>query len=191
MEKALIKGIKAMKLNRYPDAGCSELKKVISKYTAVGTDSIAVGNGSDELIHMVLQAFTDCGDTIAVQNPTFSMYKIYGTVCGTRIWEYDLNSNFEAEIDGFIKGIQRERPKIVFLCNPNNPTGGRIKLEEIEKILKNTCVIIVVDEAYFEFSGLTAAGLLRNTKTSLIPGPFFQSFGLAGLRVGYMLASPE
>jgi histidinol-phosphate aminotransferase len=151
VEEALIKRIKAMEFNRYPDSGCTELKAAISRYTDINVDSIGIGNGSDELINLVLQTFINPGDTIAVYNPSFTMYKIYGTICGARIWEYDLDSNFEFRIDKFIQDLQTEKPKIVFLCNPNNPTGRRLELSEIEQILRSTEGIVLVDEAYFEF----------------------------------------
>ena len=190
VEEALIKRLKALRLNRYPDNDYANLKKAISKYTSVDTRSICIGNGSDELIHMALQAFTDPGDIIAVQNPTFPMYKVYGTICGVRVWEYNLDGNFEMKSDEFINCIQREKPRIVFLCNPNNPTGIKLELQEIEEILKRIDGIVIVDEAYFEFSGLTAAGLLPGYENLIILRTFSKALGLAGLRVGYMLASP-
>jgi histidinol-phosphate aminotransferase len=191
VEKALIKRVKTMEFNRYPDSGCTDLKTAISRYTGIGTESISIGNGSDELIHMVLQAFIDPGDTIAVHNPTFSMYKIYGTICGARTWEYNLDSNFEIKLDEFIDCLQKEKPKVVFLCNPNNPTGRRLELSEIEQILKRVEGIVLVDEAYYEFSGLSAAGLLSRYDNLIILRTFSKALGLAGLRVGYMLACPS
>ncbi len=190
VEGALIKRIKAMEFNRYPDSNCTALKTSVSKYTSVDTASIGIGNGSDELISVLLQTFIDPGDTIAVQNPSFSMYKIYGSICGARIWEYNLNSNFKMKLDEFIAGLQKEKPKVIFLCNPNNPTGGKLELTEIEQVLKNTGGIVVVDEAYYEFSGLTAAELLKKYENLIILRTFSKAFGLAGLRIGYMLADP-
>ncbi|MHB1392749.1 MAG: histidinol-phosphate transaminase [Clostridia bacterium] len=187
----LIKRIKAMELNRYPDSNCTELKTAISRYTGIDTDSIGIGNGSDELISVLLQTFINPGDTIAVHNPSFSMYKIYGAICGARIWEYNLDSNFGMKPEEFISCLQRERPKIVFICNPNNPTGSRFELSDIEQILKKVDGIVIVDEAYFEFSGLTAAGLLSSYDNLIILRTFSKAFGLAALRVGYMLACPS
>jgi histidinol-phosphate aminotransferase len=189
--KALIKRIKAMEFNRYPDSGCVALKKAISKYTGIDTSSIGVGNGSDELINVVLQTFIEPGDTIAVQNPTFSMYKIYGSICGARILEYNPDSNFEIKLEEYIACLQKENPKMAFLCNPNNPTGKRLELAEIEQILESFSGMVVVDEAYYEFSGMTAAGLLPKYENLVILRTFSKAFGLAGLRVGYMLADPS
>lgn len=190
VEKALIKRIKTMNFNRYPDSDCADLKTAISRYTGIDAESISAGNGSDELIHMVLQVFIDPGDTVAVHNPTFSMYKIYGTICGARIWEYNLDSNFEIKLDEYLDCLQKEKPKVVILCNPNNPTGRRLELSEIEQVLRMVDGIVLVDEAYFEFSGLTAAGLLSEYDNLIILRTFSKALGLAGLRVGYMLACP-
>lgn len=190
VEEALIKSIKAMKFNRYPDSDYTELKGEISKYAGIEKQSICVGNGSDELISLVLQAFINPGDTIAIYNPTFAMYRIYGSICGARIWKYDLDGNFELKPDEFIASLQEQKPKLVFLCNPNNPTGKELALSEMEEILKNTAGIVVVDEAYFEFSGVTALGLLSGYDNLIILRTFSKAFGLAGLRIGYMLANP-
>lgn len=191
VQKALIKRIESMEFNRYPDSECTALKTAVSKYTGVDTASIGIGNGSDELISVLLQTFIEPGDTIAVHNPSFSMYKIYGTICGARIWEYNLDSDFKMKLDEYITCIQKKKPKVIFLCNPNNPTGGRLELMEIEQILKNAAGIVVVDEAYYEFCGLTAAGLLSRYKNLIIMRTFSKAMGLAGLRVGYMLACPR
>jgi len=190
VEEALIKSIKAMKFNRYPDSDYTELKAAISRYAGIDPGSICIGNGSDELISLVLQTFIDPGDTIAIYNPTFAMYKIYGSICGARIWKYDLDNDFELNLDEFIQGLEAEKPKLVFLCNPNNPTGKMLALSDIEEILKNTAGIVVVDEAYFEFSGVTALGLLSAYDNLIILRTFSKAFGLAGLRIGYMLAGP-
>ena len=191
LKEALIKGIKEMDFNRYPDSSGIDLRKAISRYTGIDTESICIGNGSDELISLLLQTFIEPGDTIAIYNPTFGMYMMYGAICGAKIWEYELDSNFELKLDEFITSIQKEKPKVVFLCNPNNPTGKELALWEIEEILKATSAIVVVDEAYFEFSGVTAAGLLSAYDNLIILRTFSKAFGLAGLRVGYMLTVPS
>lgn len=189
VEEAIFRRIRDMEFNRYPDGNCTELKAAISQYTGIDPAGIAVGNGSDELISVVLQTFIDSGDTVAAHNPSFSVYKIDGTICGARVWEYNLDRNFGMKLEEFISCLQREKPKLVFLCNPNNPTGSRLELSEIEQILMKTDGIVVVDEAYFEFSGLTVAGLLSDYENLIILRTFSKAFGLASLRVGYMLAS--
>lgn len=191
VEEALIRKIKAMDFNRYPDSGCTALKKAISGYTGINTDSIAVGNGSDELISILLQTFIEPGDTLAVHNPTFAMYKIYGTICGAGILEYDLDSSFGFKLDEYISCLKKEKPKLVFLCNPNNPTGRMLELSEIERIVKALDSVVIVDEAYYEFSGVTAAGLLARYDNLIVLRTFSKAFGLAGLRIGYMLACPS
>lgn len=191
VEEVLIKSIKSMSFNRYPDSSGIDLKAAISRYTGIDTESICIGNGSDELISLLLQTFIETGDTIAIYAPTFGMYKMYGAICGARIWKYDLDSNFELKLDEFIASLQKEKPKVVFLCNPNNPTGKELALWEIEEILKKNAGIVVVDEAYFEFSGVTASELLSAYDNLIILRTFSKAFGLAGLRVGYMLAAPS
>jgi histidinol-phosphate aminotransferase len=190
VEEALIKRIRNMEFNRYPDNDSTELKTALSSYTGIDPKSISIGNGSDELIHMTLQAFVDPGDAIVIQSPTFSMYKIYGTMCGARVLEYNLDNAFGFELSDYIDYLQRERPKLVILCNPNNPTGRGLGLQAIEQLLEKVESIILVDEAYFEFSGLTAAGFLSKYDNLIILRTFSKAFGIASSRVGYMLASP-
>lgn len=191
MREAVLNRIRVMEFNRYPDSSCSELKKAISKYTGISTSCIAVGNGSDELISVLLQTFISPGDTMMVSDPSFSMYKIYGAICGARILEYYLDSSFGMEPGEYMEYLVKEKPKLVFLCSPNNPTGGRLQPDVIEEILKAAEGIVVVDEAYFEFSGLTATGLLQSYDNLIILRTFSKAFGLAALRVGYMLAAED
>ena len=105
--EAVINRIKAMDFNRYPDSRCTELKTALSGYAGIDKAAITVGNGSDELISILMQTFIDPGDTIAVNNPSFSMYKIYGTICGARVWEYELDGNFRIDMEEFMDGLQK------------------------------------------------------------------------------------
>lgn len=186
----IIKRLENLELNRYPDNNCTELKEELSTYTGASTDSIIVGNGSDELIHMVFQTFLNPGDKIAVQSPTFSMYKIYADLCDADTAEYVLKDSFEPDPEGFLEFLKKENPKIAIICNPNNPTGKSFELPAIDKILKEFRGLLLLDEAYFEFSGITAAGLLPEYENLVILRTLSKAFGLAGLRVGYLLGNP-
>ncbi|MGE5632296.1 MAG: histidinol-phosphate transaminase [Caulobacteraceae bacterium] len=188
IRKGIAEKLLSMEFNRYPDNACTELKNELSWYTGAGVDSICIGNGSDELIQITLQTFIDPGDKIVIQSPTFSMYKIYASMCGAEVKEYILNDSFEFDLDAYIEFILKENPKLIIICNPNNPTGGRLEIAELEKILKNYSGIVLVDEAYFEFSGLTAAGLVTMYDNLVVLRTFSKALGIAGLRVGYLLA---
>lgn len=191
VKEGIMKRLEGLELNRYPDNDCTELKKELSAYSGVPAASITVGNGSDELIHMVLQVFADSGDTVAIQYPTFSMYKLYAVMCGAVVAEYKLEDSFEPDSEGFISFLKREKPKVAIICNPNNPTGKKFEVSSIEKILKEFPGILLVDEAYYEFSGITASGLLSKYDNLVILRTLSKAFGLAGLRVGYLLGNPE
>ncbi|MGE5676839.1 MAG: histidinol-phosphate transaminase [Pseudomonadota bacterium] len=191
VSEAVFKRLRNMEFNRYPDSSCTELKTSISGYTGVDPSGIAVGNGSDELIGVLLQTFINPGDTVAIHNPSFSVYKTDATVNGAKVWEYDLDKDFGMKLEEFICCLETENPKLIFLCNPNNPTGGRLAPAEVEQILQKASGIVVVDEAYYEFSGLTVAGLLSKYENLIILRTLSKAFGLAALRIGYMLAAPE
>lgn len=191
VQEAVFKRLRSMEFNRYPDSSCWELKAAIAGYTGVAPSGITVGNGSDELISLLLQTFINPGETVAMHNPSFSVYKTDATVSGARVWEYNLDKDFGMRLEEFIVCLERENPKLIFLCNPNNPTGSRLEQDELELILKKTSGIVVVDEAYYEFSGVTAAGLLPEYENLVILRTLSKAFGLAALRIGYMLAAPE
>jgi histidinol-phosphate aminotransferase len=191
VREAVFNRLRNMEFNRYPDSSCTELKAAISGYTGVDPAGIAVGNGSDELIGVLLQTFINPGDTVAMHNPSFSVYKTDATVNGAIVWEYDLDKDYGMKLEEFISCLERSNPKLIFLCNPNNPTGGRLEPAEIEQILKKTSGIVVVDEAYYEFSGLSASALLAKYENLIILRTLSKAFGLAALRIGYMLAAPE
>lgn len=191
VKEAIIARLASMDFNRYPDNDCTELKKALSGYTGLDTGMICIGNGSDELILLAIQAFVEPGETIAVHMPTFMMYKSFGGICGARVWEYETGEGFELELDDFITCLQKEKPRLTFLCSPNNPTGGRFELQELEQLLDKAPGMVVIDEAYFEFSGITVAGLIHKYEKLIVLRTFSKALGLAGLRIGYMLAAPS
>lgn len=191
VRERIIKMLGDFKYNRYPDSSLSKLKKELSAYAGVSEASVVAGNGSDELIQMVIQTIADPGDTVATQCPTFAMYKLYGSLCGADIKEYMLGDGFDPDAEGYLSFLKRENPKAAIICNPNNPTGRIMKTCEIEKILREFSGILVVDEAYYEFSGITAAGLLDKFENLIILRTLSKAFGLAGLRVGYLIGNPK
>lgn len=178
-------------LGIYPDDSCTELIKAISGYTGACPESIIVGNGSDQLIHMTMGAFVDEGDRVAVHTPTFSMYDIYARLCGGEAEAFEADEDFHVDVDEFIEFIGRKKPKMVILCNPNNPTGQAFSRDEIRKILQSFQGVVIVDEAYYEFSGITAVELLKEYKNLIILRTLSKAFGMAGLRVGYAIADRE
>jgi len=161
------------------------LREAIANYAGVAPENIICGNGSDEIIELVLKAFE--GPSAGVL-PSFSEYKIISKTLGVEYIETPLNPDFTLDTDAFLKNSAKAN--LLFLDNPCNPTGGVIPRDDLVKILE-AGKITVIDEAYFEYYGETLAGKLEKFKNLIILRTFSKAFGLGGLRVGYAIAGEE
>ena len=161
------------------------LIEAIGKYCGYKKENIVVGNGSDELIDLLIKSFKG---SVASHYPTFLEYPAYSRLYGMRYISSALNDDFSFDADRFIS--QTKEANILFLCTPNNPTGTTISLEDIKKVADSQ-KLVVVDEAYHEFCGQTAARLVKKYPNIVILRTFAKAFGLAGLRLGYSISRPE
>ena len=178
-------------LNRYPDSTQKELKEKLAALKNVSAKQIAVGNGSDELIDLIVKVFCEPKkDAILMMNPSFAMYGFYASVNENKVAKLNLNENFEIDKEEFLKISNEEKPKVFFLCSPNNPTGNSI--EDIEFYIQNFDGIVVVDEAYIEFSGKkSCVELLEKFPNLIVLQTFSKAWGMAGARVGIAYGSEE
>ncbi|WP_312901177.1 histidinol-phosphate transaminase [Chryseobacterium taichungense] len=178
-------------LNRYPDSTQKELKQKLAELKNISADQIAIGNGSDELIDLILKVFCEPKkDSILVMNPSFAMYGFYANINENNVIQLDLDENFEIDKEEFLKISLDNNPKVFFLCSPNNPTGNAI--EDIEFYIKNFNGIVVVDEAYIEFSGKESSiQLLEKYSNLIVLQTFSKAWGMAGARVGTAYSSDE
>lgn len=181
--------LKKSKFNRYPDPASTELRRGIARYAGVGVGQIMVGNGSDELILNLLQAFGSGGKVI-ITEPTFGMYRIHSCIAGAEAVTVSRREDFSVDASQVITAAEQNNAKLVMLCSPNNPTGNDTPLTVIEEILGNVPGIVVVDQAYVEFGGDDCVALLSKYPNLVILRTFSKAFGLAGLRLGYLLAHP-
>lgn len=177
--------------NRYPDSTQRKVKEKLADIKNILAYNIALGNGSDELIDLIIKIFCEPKkDSILRMNPSFAMYDFYAAVNENKVVKLDLDKNFEIIKDDFLDLVQKEPIKIFFLCSPNNPTGNSI--DDIEFFIKNFNGIIVVDEAYIEFSGRKSCiELLEKYPNLIILQTFSKAWGMAGARVGVAYASEE
>lgn len=174
----------------YPDPMAVELRHSISRYVGVRPEQVIVGNGSDELIFYLAQAFGS-GGNLVISSPTFSMYRIHSQIAGAEAVELPREEDFGVNPRVLAKAVQAAKARLLVLCSPNNPTGNATSLEVIEEILASTNAVVVVDQAYLEFGGVDCTPLLDKYPNLVILRTFSKAFGLAGLRVGYMLASEQ
>jgi histidinol-phosphate aminotransferase len=167
----------------YPDPEQRELRKALEEYTGISQQHILAGSGSDELIDLVLRLFIEPGDRVINCPPTFGMYPFSTDVCGGEVVSIPRKQDFSID-DIAVKEAMDKRTKVIFIASPNNPSGNVTPEETILKLL-NSASVVVIDEAYFEFSGITVAPLVPNFANLIVLRTFSKWAGLAGLRVGY------
>ena len=176
--------------NRYPDPNQNKLKKVISKIKGIDSKNIFLGNGSDEILDMVFRVFCEPSfDNIIINTPTFGMYKVLSDINNVTCKKVLLKNDFQLDIKKIIESVD-ERTKVLFICSPNNPTGNLIKKEDILTLLNNLNVIIVIDEAYIDFT--FAESLLNEVNTYknlIVTQTLSKAYGMAGLRLGICYAN--
>ncbi|MEK6677806.1 MAG: histidinol-phosphate transaminase [Nitrospirota bacterium] len=187
LKDMLLKEVEKILLNRYPDGSSHELRQIISLQLGVNMDEVMIGNGSDELIQMIITAFGSPPEKALYPVPTFSMYGIIAKAQGYVPLEMPLDDNFDLDADKILKTAKKEKPKAIFLSYPNNPTGNCFSEERILRIIKGCGFPVVVDEAYYDFSRKTFLPYLKKYKNLIILRSL-SKIGLAGLRIGILIA---
>jgi histidinol-phosphate aminotransferase len=170
----------------YPDPDQLPLRRALSGYTGQPVERILCGNGSDEIIDLLMRLFLAPGDAVVESPPTFGMYSFNTGVVGGRIVQVARNDDWSVDVERLAEAVERERAKLVFLPSPNNPDGGVLPRSAVERLLELPAVI-VIDEAYAEFSGESVADLVGYAPNLIVLRTFSKWAGLAGLRIGYGL----
>ncbi len=181
--------LKNKNIEKYPDSKCKELRKQIARNFRCDFNKIICGSGSDEIIQMICQLFLEKNDEVVLPQYSFLMYRIYAKIVGAKII-FSKEKNFKISVDDIVAKTSN-RTKIVFLANPNNPTGTYLNINELKNLRKrlNKKILLVVDDDYFEYmyqkdyvSGLK---LFKNKNNVFILRTFSKVYGLASLRVGW------
>ena len=179
-------------LNRYPDPLAWAVKKELSAIKKVAPENIFLGNGSDEVIDVLMRIFCEPNvDNIITLPPTYGMYQVSADTCGVEVIKINLDENFQPKIEEILRGAN-ERSKILFICSPNNPSGNAIESGLILNLINNFKGIVVVDEAYSDFSKQPSCSEWIGTFSNLVVmQTFSKAWGLAGIRLGMAFASKE
>lgn len=180
-----------LSFNRYPDSDSNILREKLAHNHALHTSQLMVGTGSDELLQTIINAFVSKNDTVLCPHPSFGMYAVFTRIAGGIPVDVQLNEDFTYDIEKIFRCIREHKPKIVFLCSPNNPTGNVIDKKDVLDLLNNYNGIVALDEAYVEFSGTSLIRELVKYPNAIVLRTFSKAFGLAGLRVGYLAACNE
>lgn len=179
-------------INRYPDPGAGELKERIRVNSGLpDSGAVALGNGSDELIHLLYTAFNCPGAAVVCPEPTFTVYRLAAQAMGVDYHGVPLRTDdFSLDLPAMCDAIEAYRPSLVFLASPNNPTGNAFAFSAIERICDISTGLVVVDEAYWRFAG---ESLIRETERleNLLIMQTLSKVGLAGIRIGMLFGHPD
>jgi histidinol-phosphate aminotransferase len=178
-------------LNRYPDPHQHQVKSVLCNMYSVPEDMMLLGNGSDEVIDLIFRVFCTPGQNrCIVLPPTYGMYSVSAAINDVAVDEVYLNDNFEPDIEAISTAVTSQT-KLLFICSPNNPTGNDIPLQTIKELCKLP-VMLVVDEAYIDFSDAASAiTLLSDYENLIVTRTFSKAWGLAAVRMGICFAHPD
>ena len=178
-------------LNRYPDPYQRKIKERLSKINQISADNIFLGNGSDEVIDLAFRIFCNpAEDKVVTFSPTYGMYEVSANINNVELINWELNQDFQIDLDTLKPYLEDENLKIIFICSPNNPTGNSI--QNIEYILDNFNGIVFIDEAYIDFSTEESfRNKIKNYPNLIVSQTFSKAWGMASVRVGIAYASEE
>jgi histidinol-phosphate aminotransferase len=173
-------------VTRYPSLYAPQLKAALAAYLGVAADMVVTGCGSDDVLDSAIRAFAEPGERVAVPDPSFAMIPIFARMNGLEPVLVPLVEGTRLDADAMLA----TRARIIYLCSPNNPTGGLLDADAVRRVVDEAPGIVIVDEAYAEFAERDAPDLLRARERVLVCRTMSKAFGLAGLRVGYMAGAP-
>ena len=191
IQRGIEEVLSQLAVNRYPPTKASELKEALAGLNDWAADGVLVGNGSNELLQMVALSTLGQGKKAVLPSPSFAVYSLVTRVLGAEVVTVSLRDDLTYDIERFVETVEREKPPLVFLCAPNNPTGSSLDTQAVERVAERCPGLLLVDEAYFEFGGSVARELLPRFRHLVICRTFSKAMGLAALRIGYMLADAE
>jgi len=174
-------------VSRYPVAYEPALRRALADYAGVAPSMIACGCGSDDVLDSAIRAFANPGEVLCMPAPSFSMIPFFARTNGLRPVSVPLTQRLDADVDAMLETGAR----IIYLCSPNNPTGSALSRTAVERIVDGAPGLVIIDQAYAEFGGDSFTDLASSGRPVLVSRTLSKAFGLAGLRVGYGIGSPE
>ena len=198
VKRRVIETALARPWSRYPDFDPKELLAALARFSGWREDGVLAGNGSNELIEALLLVTVGAGTRVVIPAPTFTLYALMTTILGgepvrvpLRPASADPAAGLAYDVDAISAARRESNASVTIVCSPNNPTGNALALADVERLCDESDSLVVIDEAYHEFSGETVVPLLARHPNLVVLRTFSKAMALAGLRVGYLLASPE
>jgi histidinol-phosphate aminotransferase len=177
----------------YPEY--QETTKRLARFFGVRPGEMHLTNGIDDALHLIADTFIEDGDSVLVVEPTFDMYRFFAELAGARVIALRYDDEMRFPVDAVVRALRqppKRCPRVLYIANPNNPTGTLVKHGELRRILRaSSRTLVLVDEAYFDFSGLTILSWIRRYPNLLVARTFSKSAGLAALRIGCLFGKPE
>ncbi len=178
--------------NLYPAAYSQELTDLLSGYSGIEKEYIQYFASSDTLHEYLVRMFVGVGDPILILGPTYDNFRLTCESQGAQVYYYDYKSDFSLDKEVFLRRIEEVSPSLIYICNPNNPTGNLLQKDFLLKILEQyPDTIMVLDEAYYEFSGFSMSGYVKEYDNLFITRTFSKAFALANFRAGYLISHKE
>ena len=190
MEKELADLLEKMAFNRYPDPQAAKIREIAARSLGVEPEMVMFGNGSDELIQILLIALAGGKPKAVVPVPTFTMYEISASFLGYQVSRVPLDADFDLDVPAILHAAKRGQPKVLFLSYPNNPTGNCFSADRIKTLLEEFPGLVVIDEAYYHFSRRSFLPYLADY-ANLVVSRSMSKIGLAGLRVGFLIGHKD
>jgi histidinol-phosphate aminotransferase len=191
LKEEVFRRYRARSWSRYPDFVPDGLRAVIAKTVGWHKDGILVGNGSNELLQATLLVMVKDRTPVVIPSPTFTVYGLVSQILGARIITVPLRPDMSYDVDELLLRSEEVGARVLIVCTPNNPTGSVLGDESLKRILDSFAGHVLLDEAYFEFCGATGQHFLETYPRLIITRTFSKAMGMAGLRVGYLMAHPE
>jgi len=192
IKRKLVESFLEIPFNRYPGESPERLRHALAAYAGCDPSMVLVGNGSNELTYLLGLVFIAPGAPVVLPRPMFSLYEKVVRLYGGEVVGVPPLADLNFDTEALYKAVVRVQPVLTVITSPNNPTGLTVPLDEIERIVAAAPGFVVVDEAYFEFNdGVTALGLIERYPHVIILRTMSKAFGLAGLRIGYLIAHPD
>ena len=177
--------------SRYPEFVATSLQESLAKFASWTADGVIAGNGSNELIQSLLMVTVNESKRVLISEPTFALYRQVTKVLDGQVVSVPLKATFQFDVTALTDAVQDSKPEVVILCSPNNPTGSLIEDVDLIQVLKAAPGLVVIDEAYHEFAGHSVVPLLKDFPNLVVLRTFSKAMGLAGMRIGYLLAAPQ
>lgn len=190
-QREIAEACSRMEWNRYPEIDGRSLREPLSRELRVDPDTLVLGNGSNELLMAVMTTLLEPDRRLVVVEPTFALYRHLGKLTGADVVVLPFEGMFEFPEEMLVQALADPRTSLGVLCSPNNPTGSVLSLEQVQRLLKITRGVLLIDEAYVDFSSQDFVTLLKEYPNLILTRTFSKARAFAGIRLGYSLSSPD